>query len=73
MSTCLGVSYSRKTGMSSEAEPTIAQLMQTLLADKKLREQELAEEKTRREQELKEERHQHNMMQTRCKWICSVD
>ena len=45
--------------MSSEAEPTIAQLMQTLLADKKLREQELAEAKTRREQELKEEHHHY--------------
>ena len=44
MTTRLGVSYSRETAMSSEVEPMIAQLMQTLLVDK--RERELTEDNT---------------------------
>jgi len=42
-----------------EEEPTIAQLMKSLIDDRKLREQELAEERSKREQELKEERRRY--------------
>jgi len=43
----------------ADEEPTIAQLMKSLLEDRKMREQELAEERSKREQELKEERRRY--------------
>ena len=58
MTTRSGVRYCRtERAIMGDEEPTIAQLMKSLIDDRKLREQELAEERSqwKREQELKEE------------------
>ena len=63
MTTRSETSYNRNErttqGTMSSEEPTIAQLMKSLLEDQKLREQKLAEERLQREQELKEEHHHY--------------
>ena len=59
MITRSGVSYCRTEETIMGEEPTIAQLMKSLIDDRKLREQELAEERSKREQELKEERRRY--------------
>ena len=64
MITRLGVSYCRMEGtIMGDEEPTIAQLMKSLIDNRKLREQELAEERSKCEQELKEYCHRYDLAQ----------